>query len=62
MIADKIQYIASLIMSLVTYGYSTENNYKQFPLPLAVLVCTITLVVLGLLGSAGIMILLNYLS
>lgn len=62
MIADKIKYIADLIMSLVTYGASSDKNYRQFPLPLAVLICAAAIVVLGLLCSAGIMIILNSLT
>jgi hypothetical protein len=61
MIADKIKYIADLVMGLMSYGASSENNYKQFPLPLAIIVCTVAVIILGLLCSAGIMILLSYL-
>ena len=61
MIADKIKYIADQIMGLVSNGPGADKNYKQFPLPLAVLVCVVAIVVLGLLSSAGIMIILNYL-
>lgn len=61
MIADRIKYLADLIMSLVSPGASAENNYKQFPLPLAVLVCITALLALGLLGFVGVIALLDYL-
>jgi len=62
MITDTIKYIADFIMSIISPGASAESNYKQFPLPLAIFVCVVALLALGLLGSAGVIILLNYLS
>lgn len=62
MIANGIKYIADLIMGLVSPGASAGNNYKQFPLPLAIFVCVVALLALGLLGSSGVMALLNYLN
>lgn len=59
MIADKIKYIADQVIGLVSNGASAGKNYKQLPLPLAVLVCAIAIVVLGLLCSTGIMIIFN---
>lgn len=62
MITDKIKYIADLIMSFISPGSSAEKNYKQFPLSLAIFVCVVTLLVLGVLGLVGVPVLLNYLS
>lgn len=59
MIADKIKYIADQIMGFVSNGPAAGKNYKQLPLPLAVLICVVAVVTLGLLCSAGIMIILN---
>jgi hypothetical protein len=58
MIADKIKYIADFILGIFTHGTSGDN-YRQFPLFLAVIVCLVALGVIGLLVSAGVMILLN---
>lgn len=61
MSADRIKYLADLIMGLVSPGASAGKNYKQFPLPLAVLVCIVALLALGLLCFVGAVTLFDYL-
>jgi hypothetical protein len=58
MLSNTIKYIADFILGIFTSGTSGDN-YKQFPLPLAIIVCLVALVVVGLLVVAGVMILLN---
>jgi hypothetical protein len=60
MITDKIKYTADFLLSLPAAG-GAGKNYKQLPLPLALVVCIIALILLGILCSAGIMILINFL-
>lgn len=62
MTTNRIKYIADLIMSFISPGSSAERNYKQFPLPLAIFVCVVMLLVLGILGFVGVPVLLNYLN
>jgi len=58
MLSNKIKYIADFILGIFTSGTSGDN-YKQFPLPLAIIVCIGALVIVGLLVLAGVMTLLN---
>jgi hypothetical protein len=62
MIADGIKYMADLIISIVSTSAGAGKNYKQLPLPLAIFVCIVTGLVLGLLGFVGVTTLLSYLS
>ncbi len=59
--ADKIKYIADQIIGLIPPGFSFGDNYRQHTLTVAVLICIAAFGALILFGSAGIMILLNYL-
>lgn len=59
MIANKIKYVADLFLSLVVYG-GADKNYKQLPLPIAVIICIIGFLIISLILLAGVILLVKY--
>lgn len=59
MIADRIKYIADVFLGLTAYG-GADKNYKQLPLPLAILICVIGILIIGLIFLAVGVVVANY--